>query len=158
MKKDSIIRLLIFASLVSILLIYESWELAFSSYGLERLEANATKTTLEQILSGRFFSSLNKLGENGTLVEVDNLRVLQVMRVIDGDVHVHVTDGNVSIFVTEITPYWQLHGVSPPKVGDFVNITGVVFCDSIHQTEEWHGKSCWEIHPIVKITSTNQEK
>ena len=155
MKKDSKMRLAIFVSIISVVVVYVSWELAFSGYGLDGLEANATKTTLEQILSGRFPTSLNKLGENGTVVKVNSLRVVEVMRAIDGDVHVHVSDGNVSLFVTEITPYWQLHGVALPKVGDFINITGVIFCDSVHQTEEWHGKTCWEIHPVVRIESAN---
>jgi len=155
LRNPNYIRFGIIVSLVSFLSIYLTYVFAFSGHNLDKFIDNATKTSLEDILLGKFTTSLDKSGKNGTVVEVDELKVSQIMRAIDGDVHVHVTKGNITVFVTEITPYWQLHGVKSPRIGDVINITGVVFWDSDHIDEEWHGKTGWEIHPVIKIDSAS---
>ncbi|MDV3278117.1 MAG: hypothetical protein LYZ69_06595 [Nitrososphaerales archaeon] len=59
-----------------------------------------------------------------------------------------MTDGQVSVFITEITPTYQ-STVSKPSVGSTIDETGVPYCDTYHQSESWHGDTCWEIHPVT---------
>ena len=151
MIEDQIkIRFGIILGLVLILMSYLVWSIAFSGYDLIKYEENATNTTLEEIVSGKFITSLNKFGKNGTMVFVGNLTVLETERELDGDIHVHVTNGKLKVFVTEITPYWQLRGVTAPKIGSVIEEIGTPFCDTPHEDEVWHGNTCWEIHPVIR--------
>lgn len=79
---------------------------------------------------------------------VQNLHVLYVRTETDGDWHVGVTDGRVAVFITEITPSYQASEGMPP-VGSTIDETGIAYCDIAHQTERWHGNTCWEIHPVT---------
>lgn len=83
-------------------------------------------------------------------MEVDDLKVSLVTDESDGDWHLNVTDGKVLVFITEVTPYWQVHGVERPAVGLIINEVGYPYCDTVHSTEAWHGYTCWEIHPVIK--------
>ncbi len=114
----------------------------------------AGPTTLEDILSGIFKSAADKHGTNGTLVTVPNLRVLVVKGEADGDWHVAVTDVQVPVFVSEITPAEQAAGVKAPAAGDVITETGFVFWDPAHVNEAWHGNTGWEIHPVTAWTSS----
>jgi hypothetical protein len=107
-----------------------------------------TATTVGQIISGEFPSGLDKQGTGGVLVTVLNLTVLYVHDESDGDWHVAVTDGNVSVFITEIIPRDQAV-LGRPVAGSVIDETGVPFCDVQHENESWHGDTCWEIHPVT---------
>jgi hypothetical protein len=105
-------------------------------------------TTLETIVTGRYPTALDKRGTGGVTVTVRDLLVLYVRDESDGDWHVGVTDGNISIFITEITPSYQ-QALGRPVVGTVIDETGIAYCDTFHQAEAWHGNTCWEIHPIT---------
>ncbi len=111
--------------------------------------------TLQDLIGGKFPSASDKQGKNGVLVEVDNLQVKSVYGTSDGDWHVEVTDGELPVFITEVTPYWQAHGVTKPVVGSVIDEVGYAYCDTNHANEVWHGSTCWEIHPIIKWTLTS---
>jgi len=104
--------------------------------------------TLSEIISGAFPSATDKQGTGGVTVTVDGLTVLYVRNESDGDWHVGVTDGNYNIFITEITPAYQAD-LGRPVPGTVIDETGIVYCDTNHQTEAWHGNTCWEIHPVT---------
>ncbi len=110
--------------------------------------SNPRVTTLSEILSGRFYSSLDKYGANGTVVRVDNLTVLQVFGAFDGDSHIVVSQGTISPFITEVLPCDQARLHSPVR-GTQISITGVVYWDDAHVSEAWHGYTGWEIHPVL---------
>ncbi|HEV2225929.1 MAG TPA: hypothetical protein VGR56_03890 [Nitrososphaerales archaeon] len=105
-------------------------------------------TTLGAIIAGTYPTATDKNGTGGVTVTVKNLQVLYVRPESDGDWHVAVTDGTFSVFITEITPLYQSSEGMPP-VGSTIDETGIVYCDTFHQTETWHGSTCWEIHPVL---------
>ncbi len=104
--------------------------------------------TLEDIIAGKFPTAADKQGTGGVYVTVDSLLVLYVHTESDGDWHVAVTDGHVSVFITEITPGYQ-SALGMPPTGSTIDETGIPYCDTNHQTEAWHGDTCWEIHPVI---------
>ncbi len=104
--------------------------------------------TLEELIAGKYPSGLDKSGTGGVTVTVPNLQVLYVRTESDGDWHVAVADGQVQVFITEITPQYQ-SSLGEPPVGLLIDETGVPYCDTFHQTESWHGNTCWEIHPVT---------
>ena len=113
--------------------------------------ANSTTSsvvTLQDIISGRFPTASDKQGTGGVTVTVHNLLVLYVRTESDGDWHLGVTDGQVSVFITEITPAYE-SSIGKPVVGSTIDETGIAYCDTNHQSENWHGNTCWEIHPIT---------
>jgi len=103
---------------------------------------------LEDLIGGKFPSGLDKRGTGGVTVTVRNLQVLYVRTESDGDWHVAVTDGQVQVFITEIIPQDQ-PVLGMPPVGLLIDETGVPYCDTVHETESWHGNTCWEIHPVT---------
>ena len=105
-------------------------------------------TTLGAIIAGTYPTATDKNGTGGVTVTVKNLQVLYVRQETDGDWHVAVTDGTYPVFITEITPLYQSREGMPP-VGSTIDETGVAYCDTAHQTETWHGSTCWEIHPVL---------
>lgn len=105
-------------------------------------------TTLSEILSGRFPSSIDKYGTNGTVVEVVDVTVIQVFGALDGDKHVTVNQTGVKLFITEIVPRDQAR-LHVPAVGARITIIGVVYWDDAHTDEAWHGYTGWEIHPVL---------
>ncbi len=109
----------------------------------------AVPAILGDIVSGRFPSATDKHGSNGTLVRVAGLTVKETKVEADGDTHVTVTDGQVPVFVCEITPVEKAAGMADPATGSVIEVTGYVFCDKAHGTEAWHGSTCYEIHPIT---------
>ncbi len=90
----------------------------------------------------------DKQGDGGTTVTVRGLKVLKILTESDGDWHVYVTDGPVSVFITEITPSYQA-AEGKPAVSSVIDETGTPYCDTVHQTAAWHGNTCWEIHPVT---------
>ena len=118
--------------------------------GLTR-SSNSTSNsekTLQDLVAGRFPTALDKAGTGGVTVTVRGLQVLYVHDESDGDWHVGVTDGKLPIFITEITPSYQ-PTLGRPTVGTVIDETGVPYCDTFHETESWHGNTCWEIHPVT---------
>lgn len=113
-------------------------------------------TTLEDLMAGKFPTASDKDGTGGVTVTVRNLNVLYVRTESDGDWHVGVTDGTVTIFITEITPFYQKAEGMPP-VGSSIDERGVPYCDTVHETESWHDNTCWEIHPVTawQLSSSN---
>ncbi len=109
---------------------------------------SGSATTLEDLVAGKFPTASDKQGTGGVTVKVMNLLVLYVRTESDGDWHVGVTDGTVSVFITEITPPYQQSEGEPP-VGSNIDETGIAYCDTVHETESWHGNTCWEIHPVT---------
>ena len=107
-----------------------------------------TTATLQDLVAGRFPTASDKAGTGGVTVTVDGLQVLYVRDESDGDWHVGVTDGRFPIFITEITPSYQ-SALGRPNVGMIIDETGVPYCDRAHETESWHGNTCWEIHPVT---------
>lgn len=105
-------------------------------------------TTIEQVISGRYPSGLDKQGTGGVTVEVRGLTVLYVNNESDGDWHVAVRDRNVSVFITEIIPRDQA-ALGRPAPGSLIDEVGVPYCDVQHENESWHGDTCWEIHPVT---------
>lgn len=103
--------------------------------------------TLQEIIAGKFPSATDKLGTGGLNVTVRGLYVLYVMDELDGDWHVGVTDGNQSVFITEIIPSDQ-QALGRPVAGTVIDETGIAYCDVQHENEAWHGNTCWEIHPV----------
>lgn len=104
--------------------------------------------TLQDIIAGKFPSATDKQGTSGVNVTVRGLYVLYVMNELDGDWHVAVTDGNQSIFITEIIPSDQ-QALGRPAAGTVIDETGIAYCDVQHENEAWHGNTCWEIHPVT---------
>jgi hypothetical protein len=112
-------------------------------------------TMLEAIIAGQFQTSTDKSGTGGTTVTIQGLKVLYVNPESDGDWHVGVADGKVSVFITEIIPRDQAAEGQPP-VGAVIEETGTPYCDTVHETEAWHGNTCWEIHPVTAWALTSQ--
>ncbi|MDV3293927.1 MAG: hypothetical protein LYZ70_06620 [Nitrososphaerales archaeon] len=107
-----------------------------------------TCTTLKAIIANAFTTATDKQGGGGSTVTVQGLKVLEIRIESDGDWHVYVTDGQVQVFITEITPSYQaVEG--KPAIGSIIDETGTPYCDTVHQTEAWHGNTCWEIHPVT---------
>ncbi|MDA4127034.1 MAG: hypothetical protein OK452_07505 [Thaumarchaeota archaeon] len=119
-----------------------------SNQGTTTTPASSGSTTLGAIIGGAYPSATDKMGTGGVTVTVKNLSVIYVQTESDGDWHVAVTDGTFSVFITEITPSYQSSEGMPP-VGSLIDETGIVYCDTFHQSESWHGNTCWEIHPIL---------
>ncbi len=107
--------------------------------------------TLEDLIAGKFPTALDKHGTGGVTVTVRNLLVLYVRDESDGDWHVAVTDGRLDVFITEITPSYQ-SSIGRPAAGSTIDETGIAYCDTNHETESWHGNTCWEIHPVTSWT------
>src|SRR5437867_8009169 len=110
-----------------------------------------TKTgtaTLNDLIAGKFPTALDKAGTGGVTVTVTDLRVIYVRTESDGDWHVAVTDGVIPVFITEITPSYQAK-LGQPQPGSVIQETGIAYCDTVHETESWHGNTCWEIHPVT---------
>jgi len=119
-----------------------------SNQGTTTLPGDSGFTTLGAIIGAGYPSATDKQGTGGVTVTVKNLRVIYVNTESDGDWHVAVTDGIYTVFITEITPAYQASEGMPP-VGSVIDETGIVFCDTFHQYENWHGNTCWEIHPVL---------
>lgn len=116
--------------------------------GSTTIPANIPVVTLNDIISGKFPSALDKNGTGGMIVRVRNLKVVSVLPQPDGDWHVVVTGTNNTPFITEITPLFQARE-GMPQVGRVIDETGTPYCDFFHAAEEWHGYTCWEIHPVT---------
>ena len=125
---------------------------AIRSGGSEK-SATPSITTLERIIAGQFPTATDKQGTGGVSVTVRDLRVLYVSNESDGDWHVAVTDGRVSVFITEITPPYQSL-LGRPTANATIDEIGIAFCDTFHENESWHGDTCWEIHPITSWSSS----
>ena len=104
--------------------------------------------TLNDLIAGKFPTALDKAGTGGVTVTVTDLRVIYVRTESDGDWHVAVTDGVIPVFITEITPSYQA-ALGQPQSGSIIQETGIAYCDTVHETESWHGNTCWEIHPVT---------
>ena len=104
--------------------------------------------TLNDLIAGKFPTALDKAGTGGVTVTVTNLQVIYVRTESDGDWHVAVTDGVIPVFITEITPSYQT-ALGQPQSGSIIQETGIAYCDTVHETESWHGNTCWEIHPVT---------
>ncbi len=110
--------------------------------------SSAGAVTLGDLINGKFRSASDKAGTGGVTVTVTNLQVIYVRTESDGDWHVAVTDGLVSVFITEITPAYQ-SALGEPQAGSIIEETGFAYCDTFHEAESWHGNTCWEIHPVT---------
>ncbi len=110
--------------------------------------SSAGAVTLSDLINSKFPAASDKAGTGGVTVTVTNLQVIYVRTESDGDWHVAVTDGLVSVFITEITPAYQA-ALGEPQAGSTIEETGFAYCDTVHQTESWHGNTCWEIHPVT---------
>ncbi|HEV2138512.1 MAG TPA: hypothetical protein VGR53_06690 [Nitrososphaerales archaeon] len=119
-----------------------------SNQGTTSLSSESGSTTLGAIIAGTYPTATDKNGTGGVTVTVKNLQVLYVRPEADGDWHVAVTDRTFPVFITEITPLYQASDGMPP-VGSTIDETGIVYCDTFHQAEAWHGSTCWEIHPVL---------
>ena len=104
--------------------------------------------TLNDLIAGKFPTALDKAGTGGVTVTVTNLQVIYVRTESDGDWHVAVTDGVIPVFITEITPSYQAK-LGQPQSGSTIEETGIAYCDTVHESESWHGNTCWEIHPVT---------
>ena len=104
--------------------------------------------TLNDLIAGKFPTALDKAGTGGVTVTVTNLQVIYVRTESDGDWHVTVTDGVIPVFITEITPSYQAK-LGQPQSGSTIEETGIAYCDTVHESESWHGNTCWEIHPVT---------
>ena len=104
--------------------------------------------TLNDLIAGKFSTALDKAGTGGVTVTVTNLQVIYARTESDGDWHVAVTDGVIPVFITEITPSYQT-ALGQPQSGSIIQETGIAYCDTVHETESWHGNTCWEIHPVT---------
>jgi len=104
--------------------------------------------TLNDLIAGKFPTALDKAGTGGVTVTVTDLQVIYVRTESDGDWHVAVTDGVNPVFITEITPSYQA-ALGQPQSGSIIQETGIAYCDTVHETESWHGNTCWEIHPVT---------
>ena len=143
------------ATAAVIVLIVIAVSLGFGSTLLPRMQTGNPNTsssqgvtTLGDILAGKFPSATDKQGSGGVTVTVRGLLVLYVRDESDGDWHVAVTDGKVNVFITEIIPSYQ-QVLGRPVPGSVIDETGAVYCDVAHETESWHGGTCWEIHPVT---------
>ncbi len=134
--------------IVGALAFFSSPALRPQNQGTTTTPAGSGSTTLGAIIGGAYPSASDKMGTGGVTVTVDNLRVLYVNPESDGDWHVAVTDGIFPVFITEITPAYQ-SSEGMPSVGSVIDETGIVYCDTFHQFEIWHGNTCWEIHPVL---------
>ncbi len=108
----------------------------------------AGTATLSDLIAGKFPTALDKTGTGGVTVTVTDLHVIYVRTESDGDWHVAVTDGVIPVFITEITPSYQA-ALGQPQAGSIIEETGIAYCDTVHETESWHGNTCWEIHPVT---------
>src|SRR2546425_2063565 len=108
----------------------------------------AGTATLNDLIAGKFPTALDKAGTGGGTVTVTNLQVIYVRTESDGDWHVAVTDGGIPGFITEITPSYPAKLGQPPS-GWTTEGTGIAYCDTVHESESWHGNTCWEIHPVT---------
>ena len=108
----------------------------------------AGTATLNDLIAGKFPTALDKAGTGGVTVTVTNLQVIYVRTESDGDWHVAVTDGVIPVFITEITPSYQAK-LGQPQSGSTIEETGIAYCDTVHESESWHGNTCWEIHPVT---------
>ena len=108
----------------------------------------AGTATLNDLIAGKFPTASDKAGTGGVTVTVTDLRVIYVRAQSDGDWHVAVTDGVIPVFITEITPSYQA-ALRQPQAGSIIEEMGIVYCDTVHETESWHGNTCWEIHPVT---------
>jgi len=104
--------------------------------------------TLAEVVRGAFPSATDKRGSGGVTVVVHNVTVSFVRNEDDGDWHLNTTDGSWAPFVMEIIPRDQ-GAVAKPPLHAKLQITGVPFCDREHQTTDWHGRTCWELHPVL---------
>lgn len=120
----------------------------FPRLGSSGVTSTGGQTTVEAIIAGSYPSAQDKQGTGGVQVTVRGLFVLYVHNESDGDWHVAVTDGKVATFITEIIPRDQA-AEGRPLPGTTIDETGTPFCDSFHQNDNWHGFTCWEIHPIT---------
>jgi len=110
--------------------------------------AQAFATTLADVAHGTFATASDKRGHGGTLVTVAGVVVDKILsEEADGDWHLYAHDGTVSRMVVEIVPEDQTQEGKPPT-GVPLTLTGTPFCDTAHETESWHGSTCWEIHPV----------
>ncbi|MBI3859572.1 MAG: hypothetical protein HY296_04960 [Thaumarchaeota archaeon] len=149
--------------LIAVILI--SMVAAGSYLGWNRLAPNTASTstiptsnsgvTLEDLIAGKYATASDKQGTGGVTVTVMGLYVLYVRDETDGDWHVAVTDGRVPVFITEVIPRDQA-SEGRPSPGTTIDETGVSYCDTVHQTESWHGDTCWEIHPVTAWHLSNQ--
>jgi hypothetical protein len=112
------------------------------------LTKTAGTATLNDLIAGKFPTALDKAGTGGVTVTVTDLQVIYVRTESDGDWHVAVTDGVIPVFITEITPSYQA-ALGQPQAGSIIQETGIAYCDTVHETESWHGNTCWEIHPVT---------
>lgn len=124
-------------------------------YKLNQGESSTASATIEEIIAGEFPSAQDKQGTGGVPVTVRGLFVIYVHNESDGDWHVAVTDGKVPVFITEIIPADQA-AEGRPLAGTTIDETGTPFCDSFHQNDNWHGYTCWEIHPVTDWKLSSQ--
>jgi hypothetical protein len=142
-------RVWIAVGIVAVLVV--SGAVAAVAANSRRSSAAPVVTTLSQIKAGKFRTASDKKGTGGVVVTVTGLRVNSIRVQHDGDWHVSVSDGKLSAFITEIIPRDQAR-VGRPPVGAKITETGTPFCDRATQTQPWHGKTCWEIHPVTSWT------
>ncbi len=140
--------LLVILIIVGALALFSSPALQPSNQGTTTTPAGSGSTSLGAIIGGAYPSATDKMGTGGVTVTVNNLRVIYINTESDGDWHVAVTDGIFPVFIAEITPPYQSSEGMPP-VGSIIDETGIVYCDTFHQFESWHGNTCWEIHPVL---------
>ncbi|MCA1813551.1 MAG: hypothetical protein LC624_06325 [Halobacteriales archaeon] len=104
--------------------------------------------TLADVVAGTFVGGRDKLGTGGVAVLVHNVTVHVVRNEEDGDWHLGAGDATKDPFIMEIVPRDQ-GNLSKPPVGPRLAVLGVPFCDRAHQAEDWHGFTCWELHPVL---------
>lgn len=115
-------------------------------------------TSMPRIFQGAYFTSFDKLGTGCTsLLQLSDVKVIGVTSQFDGDVHVDIAGryfnnsaGSYQVYkmVTEFTP--EILNLTVPKVNQTINIRGIAYCDIPHQGDAWHGRTCWELHPITQ--------
>jgi hypothetical protein len=108
----------------------------------------AFATTLADVARGTFATASDKRGHGGTLVSVTGVVIDKILsEENDGDWHLYAHDATVARMVVEIVPEDQAAEGKPPT-GVPLTLTGTPYCDQAHETESWHGSTCWEIHPV----------
>jgi len=108
-------------------------------------------TTVQEIMTGKFQTAIDKIDTCGTYVTVRHLKVLRVITMADdGDWHVEVTDGKIPYFITELIPRDQKREGRPP-VGALIDETGTAYND-LRADGAHHQYTTWEIHPITAWT------
>jgi hypothetical protein len=112
------------------------------------LPSAASTATLADIVAGHFASGRDKQGSGGVAVLVHNVTVHLVRDESDGDWHLSTSDATQDPFIMEIIPRDQ-GDLSKPPVGPRLAVVGVPFCDRAHAGEDWHGFTCWELHPVL---------